>query len=252
MRSALCFHTRVSLPAYTAGALNETQSQVIADHLRTCLSCHQAQEELTAAPSRHDTAWPAQAAFRPAPAQLPASSTDTAAEPERDEQGVALDRARPGHRRTRTARPIVVGAVAAAAFAVGAASGYAAPHRPGTGGTAAQVFASSTVPAAAATGVARTASARDTTTRTAATVRAMPEQWGSWLQLTLTRNLVPRSERCRLVVVGRDGESQVAATWKADHAGTFTVQGGTSMNPDQIVHYYVDTVEGKRLVSVQA
>jgi hypothetical protein len=136
--------------------------------------------------------------------------------------------------------------VAVAGFAVGVVGGYAA-HRPGAGGTA--PVAAATAPASASV---RTVSARDTATGTAATVRAVPQQWGSWLQLTLTRNLVPRSERCRLVVVGRDGESQVAATWKADHGGTFTVQGGTSMNPDQIVHYYVDTLEGQRLVSVQA
>jgi hypothetical protein len=45
---------------------------------------------------------------------------------------------------------------------------------------------------------------------------------------------VRRGTRCQLIVLGRDGHREIAATWQANYEGTATVSGASSLTPGQI------------------
>jgi hypothetical protein len=57
-------------------------------------------------------------------------------------------------------------------------------------------------------------------------------------------------ERCRLIVLARDGRSEVAATWRATYRGTAEVTGSAAIPPAEVAAVAVVTTAGRRLVRV--
>jgi hypothetical protein len=82
--------------------------------------------------------------------------------------------------------------------------------------------------------------------RAAVDVAARP----SGTALTLRLRGVTPGERCRLVVLGRDGRSEVAATWQATYLGTADVTGATAIPEADVSAVDVVTSAGRRLVHV--
>jgi hypothetical protein len=88
----------------------------------------------------------------------------------------------------------------------------------------------------------------DASTHAWARIAVQQKGWGASLELTLSG--VPAGEHCRLVAVGRDGTTDVAASWEATYKGTATLTGATSLQLASTAAYDVVTFDGKRLVHV--
>jgi hypothetical protein len=89
-----------------------------------------------------------------------------------------------------------------------------------------------------------------TSTRLVATV--VPAQ--GWVRLNVAVSGVARGEKCRIVVVDRDGGRQIAASWvvseKGESEGT-NVDGAAAVPLDEITAVEVETAAGKTLVSLR-
>ena len=94
-----------------------------------------------------------------------------------------------------------------------------------------------------------TVSATSPVTDVEATIRIMPTDSGTELDLTLEG--VDAGEHCQLVVVGRDGEREVASTWIANYEGEASIIGNTSIMRADLRHLEVTTLDGRTLVTVE-
>lgn len=104
--------------------------------------------------------------------------------------------------------------------------------------------------------------ATDPVTDVAATVSLEKKPWGTHVALRLANVTGPLT--CDLVAVGRDGARQTVTTWAVPPSG-YGVKGGSSkwnreplfthggaaMNRDDIDHFEVRTLDGRRLASVK-
>jgi len=77
------------------------------------------------------------------------------------------------------------------------------------------------------------------------------EAWGSHVELQVKDGAGPRT--CRLVVVGRDGSEETAASWSVPRhdARPHTMRGGSALHSEEIVRYEVRTAEGEHLVTLR-
>jgi hypothetical protein len=92
--------------------------------------------------------------------------------------------------------------------------------------------------------------ATDPTTHAWAQISVQPKLWGAAIDLKLTG--VPAGEHCKLVAVGYDGSSDVAASWEATYKGSLNLTGATSLQLASTAAYDVVTFDGKRLVHIPA
>jgi hypothetical protein len=92
--------------------------------------------------------------------------------------------------------------------------------------------------------------ATDPATGVNAAITTEPKGWGTAVRVQLTG--VHEDETCSLVVVNKNGEREVAATWKVNYTGAVDVEGATAWAPANIASYDIVTDEGQRLVSVPA
>ncbi|MDJ0342008.1 zf-HC2 domain-containing protein [Streptomyces sp. H10-C2] len=106
-------------------------------------------------------------------------------------------------------------------------------------------------------------SATDPTTKVTATIGVEKKDWGSHVVLQLGNVKGPL--RCRLIAVGRNGEEQTVTTWAVPAWGygiadsphdsaraPLYMHGGAAMQPGEVDHYEVRTLDGKPLVAVKA
>jgi RNA polymerase sigma-70 factor (ECF subfamily) len=72
-----------------------------------------------------------------------------------------------------------------------------------------------------------------------------------WVRLSATVKGIPAGERCRVLVLARDGHSEIAATWlasaKGEREGT-QLDGAAIVAPDQVAGVAVENEAGKRFV----
>jgi len=59
---------------------------------------------------------------------------------------------------------------------------------------------------------------------------------------------VQRGTRCQLIVLGRDGRREIAATWQANYDASATVTGASSLTPGQIRELVVAADAGQPLL----
>lgn len=212
---------RLSLGAYVLGALTPAERDVIDDHVLSCPDCAAEMDALTALPLYLDLV----SADEVAAMGTGASDAD----PALVDRVVAAALAERRHARTR--RWLV--AVAAGVVLV-------------AGSTVTGVALSSGSSASTSEGIPF--SATDATTHASAQVDVQPKLWGASLSLKLTG--VAAGEHCRLVAVGRDGTTDVAASWEVTYRGTATLTGATSFQLSSTAAYDVVTYDGQRLVRV--
>jgi hypothetical protein len=79
-------------------------------------------------------------------------------------------------------------------------------------------------------------------------VAVAPRPSGS--ALTLRLQGASPGEQCRLVVLARDGRSDVAATWRATYRGTADITGSTAIPQADVAAFDVVTSGGRRLIHV--
>ncbi|PWI13902.1 hypothetical protein DI272_06870 [Streptomyces sp. Act143] len=75
---------------------------------------------------------------------------------------------------------------------------------------------------------------------------------GSQLELKVKDGAGPRT--CRLVIVGTDGSEETVTTWSVPRhdARELTMQGSSSLHPDQIARYEVRSSDGEHLVTLKS
>ncbi|MEU3985582.1 zf-HC2 domain-containing protein [Streptomyces sp. NPDC026672] len=152
----------------------------------------------------------------------------------------------------RRRRSFAVGLGAAASAAVLFFGGYLAAGDDGSSGLAGPAPTSSAPQA----GV-RVASAKDSGTDAGMTVRLTPAT--GWVRVNASVSGVPAGERCRLVVVSKDGAREIAASWvvpargaahKVPPGAARGIDGSAAVDPDQVKSVLVENEAGKRYVDV--
>ncbi|MEU3460921.1 zf-HC2 domain-containing protein [Streptomyces sp. NPDC006733] len=106
-------------------------------------------------------------------------------------------------------------------------------------------------------------SGTDPATHVSATIGVEKKAWGSRVVLELGQVRGPL--RCSLVAVGRNGERQTVSTWAVGPWGygipdsphqsaraPLYLDGGAALQPAEIDHYEVRTLDGRPLVDVRA
>ncbi|WP_329342207.1 zf-HC2 domain-containing protein [Streptomyces sp. NBC_00663] len=75
---------------------------------------------------------------------------------------------------------------------------------------------------------------------------------GSQLELKVKDGAGPRT--CRLVIIGTDGSEETVTTWTVPRhdARELTMQGSSSLHPDQIARYEVRSSDGEHLVTLKS
>jgi hypothetical protein len=85
-----------------------------------------------------------------------------------------------------------------------------------------------------------------------AQVRAEDYTSGSQLELKVKDGAGPRT--CRLVIIGTDNSEETVTTWNVPRhdARELTMQGSSSLHPDQIARYEVRSSDGEHLVTLKS
>lgn len=76
-----------------------------------------------------------------------------------------------------------------------------------------------------------------------------------WVRVSASVAGIPAGERCRLVVVGRDGSREIAAGWVVSPAGErdgTALNGSASVPPDQVAAVLVENEAGRQFVVLNA
>jgi predicted anti-sigma-YlaC factor YlaD len=226
-----CEEVRLSLGAHVLDTLDAAEAAAVRRHVATCPACRAEYDELAPLGLLLATVTLEQAEqgpVRPGTALLDQLMARVAA----------------ARRRARRRRRLVAAAAALVAVVAGVAWGV------GTGGDEGQPSASLASP----TGW-HTVSATDAGTGVRVTVRFAATPWGTALDVTLRG--VASGQRCRLVVVGRDGERQIAASWAVppggyDRPAGFRVPGAVALPTQAVDRFEVVTLDGRPLARVRA
>ncbi|MFJ4715734.1 zf-HC2 domain-containing protein [Streptomyces sp. NPDC088785] len=244
-----------TVAAYALGVLDDAEATAFEVHLAGCERCGRQLEEFAGM-------GPVLAALADVP---PGRATPVVGESLAARPGPRLAETLVGEvarRRSRKRRRGLYLVAAAAALIVGGPLTVLAAT--GDGGDGGQVAAHSTGPAEEAfRRISDKVEATDATTNVSATVGMEKKAWGTHTVLELENVKGPL--KCSLVAVGRNGARETVTTWAvpkwgygiadSTHGGArypLYVHGGAAFTRDQIDHFEVETLDGKRLVEVDA
>ena len=96
----------------------------------------------------------------------------------------------------------------------------------------------------------RTVSATDAGTGAAITAQVVPA--AGWVRVSADVRGIPAGQRCRLVVVGADGQREVAGSWLVSAKGAAEgteLQGSALVAPAQVRSVVVENVDGHQFVA---
>jgi hypothetical protein len=222
--------THVDVDGYVAGALDKTETRRVEEHLAECADCR---EDVASLREMQEFLGelPPEIALdgRPEDADLVLQRTLRQAHTE-------ADRARRRRGLLTTAAAVVVAAgVLAAGFVIGR-SGEDTP------------VAAPTPTQAAGT---KFASATDPATGASITVAVAPAP--GWVRLNAAVTGIPQGERCRLVVVSKNGSETLAGSWLVSEKGAgegTTLDGSALVDPADVATVRVENTDGKTFTSV--
>ncbi|MFE0421982.1 zf-HC2 domain-containing protein [Streptomyces sp. NPDC058953] len=96
----------------------------------------------------------------------------------------------------------------------------------------------------------RVASVTDPGTKTRMAVRMTPA--ADWVRVNAAVAGIPAGELCRIVVVGKDGEREVAGSWTVGSAEKgANLDGSAAIPADEVEEIYVENAAGKRYVTAR-
>jgi hypothetical protein len=230
MTTGGCAEARISLGAYVLGALDPAERGRVDAHLATCPDCRDELASFAALPgllgrvSRVEVEIPV---ADPGPQLLERLLNAAAAERSHD-------------RRRRWVASVAAAVVLVATAAVGV--GLAHSRTPQLKELA---------------GPSQTFVATDPVTHVKATVKEVKKGWGATLQFTLSgisASLYPGdAERCQLVAVGSNGQTDIAASWATPTAGhDIKAIGATGISATDVTGFRVVGPDGSTLVWVPA
>jgi len=234
---------RDALGAYAFGALDGQERETIARHVNGCDRCRAELAELEEV-TRVLGELPPEAVLTGPPDGGDLVLQRTLRQIRAEVAGAArADRRR--HLRQGLAAAAVMAACMVAGVALGRSTVLSTMTQP------TQIGASPTVQASVVPGT-KVASAVDAQSNTRLVVTMVPAQ--GWVRLNVAVSGVPRGEKCRIVVVNRDGGKEVAASWVVSERGEAegtNVDGSAAVPLEEVSAVEVETDTGKTLVSLK-
>jgi hypothetical protein len=245
--------------AYALGILDDAEAGAFEAHLAVCEHCA-AQLEEFAGMEPMLAALADLPAARDVPTVRHIGESLAAAPSPRLAESLVSEVARRRGRKRRRGLYLVA---AAAALIIGGPLTVMAVTGDGTTGSVAEPHPTSPAEDAFFHHMDEKVSATDATTKVSATVGMERKAWGTHTVLQLKNVKGPL--KCSLVAVGKDGERETVTTWavpkwgygiagSAHESATYPlyVHGGAAFDRNQIDHFEVETLDGKRLVEVNA
>ncbi|MGC4855690.1 zf-HC2 domain-containing protein [Micromonospora sp. DT4] len=155
-------------------------------------------------------------------------------------RGEAADQRRRRHAVTGVAAAVVASAVLGGVFLL----------PPGDGTT--DATAPPPTPSVAADQTVRSTSTSDARTGARLAVAVTPAP--GWVRVNATVSGIPQGQRCRLLVVGRDGSTVLAGSWLVSERGAaegVTLDGSALMDAAEVDSVRVETTDGMAYVSAK-
>ena len=223
-------HDPADLGALALGLLDPDRTRAVEAHLATCAACRRELEDLTAVTHLLGEVPPEALLEGPPDGDLVLR------------RALRQIRVEAAAERRRRFVPRVAAGVAAVAVLIG-------------GGVAVgRVTAPEPVVIAAASpregGVTLRGDGASGVTMAAVVTPAM-----GWVRLSATVKGIPAGQRCRVVVLAKDGSEQIAATWLASARGETEgtqLDGAAIVAPDQVAGVAVENEAGQRFVVLTA
>ena len=224
-------HDPAELGALALGLLDPDRTRAVEQHLATCAGCRRDLEDLTAVTDLLGEVPPEALLEGPPDGDLVLRRT------------LRQIRTEAGAERRRLLWTRVAGA--AAAVAVLTAGGVALGRS-----TGAEPIVVAAPAAPAAGGVTLQGDGTD-----GVRMAAVVSPAAGWVRVAATVHGIPAGERCHLLVLTRDGRTEVAASWltsaKGETDGT-QVDGAAIVAPDQVAGVAVENETGRRFVELRA
>jgi hypothetical protein len=223
-------HDPTELGALALGLLDPDRTRVVERHLATCASCRRELEDLTAVTELLGEVPPEAFLEGPPDGDLVLQRT------------LRQMRAESAARRRHRLAPRIVAAAAAVAVALGGgvALGRATAPEP--------VVVPAQAPAANA--ITLRGQGVPGVSMTAVVTPAM-----GWVRVSTAVRGIPPGERCRVVVLARDGSRTLAASWLTTPKGQtegIQIDGAAIVAPDQVAGVAVENEAGKEFVELRA
>ncbi|KAA2250924.1 anti-sigma factor [Solihabitans fulvus] len=233
-------HETIELGAYALGVLAEDERRAVEEHLAGCEQCRAELAELTEM----------QAALGEVPPELfldgPPDGGDLLLQ--RTLREVRGERTSVGRRRAT-----LLGVAAAAAVVVALGAGIMIGNAGDTGSSGAVAVSQQPPPTNPSPPAGtRVGTNTDSTTNVRLSVTVTPAV--GWVRVNAAVTGIPAGERCRLVVVAKDGTREVAGSWLVSEKGAkegSTLDGSALIAPGDVASVQVENVDGKRFVSTQ-
>jgi len=223
-------HDPVELGALTLGLLDPDRARAVEQHLATCPSCRRDLEELTAVTDLLGEVPPEALLEGPPDSDLVLRRT------------LRQIRAEAAAERRRRLVPRMAAAVAGVAVLLG-------------GGVALGRATSPDPVVVAAPGPADGAVTMQGDGVPGVSMVAVVTPAAGWVRVSATVKGIPPGERCRVLVLARDGHSEVAAAWltspRGETEGT-QVDGAAIVAPDQMAGIAVVNEAGREFVALRA
>ena len=222
-------HDHGELGALALGLLDPDRTRAVEQHLSTCASCRRDLEDLTAVTELLGEVPPEALLEGPPDGDLVLQRT------------LRQIRVEAATERRRRLLPRIAAAAAAVAvlLAGGVTLGRATSPAPITVTTAAPQQGAVTLRGDGPTGV---------------TMAAVISPAMGWVRVSTTVRGIPAGERCRVVVLGRDGSREIAASWLASAKGETTgtqLDGAAIVAPDQVAGVAVENEAGRQFVMLR-
>jgi hypothetical protein len=223
-------HDPVELGALALGLLDPDRTRAVEEHLAACATCRRELEDLTAVTHLLGEVPPEALLEGPPDGDLVLRRT------------LRQIRAEAAAERRRRFTSGVAAAVAAVALLAGGgvALGRATAPEPVVVATAAPREGGTTLRGDGVPGVS---------------MAAVITPAAGWVRLSATVKGIPRGERCRVLVVARDGHRELAASWLASARGETEgtqLDGAAIVAPDQVAGVAVENEAGKQFVLLRA
>jgi hypothetical protein len=231
-------HDSEQLTAYVLGVLGEQEVRAVDEHIESCDRCRGELGELREMERALGEVPPE--AFIDGPPEGGDLLLQRTLRQARTE--------RAGRERRRLA---VTGAVAAAAAAVLLIGGVFIGRSGGA--VSPQAVPVPTPPVSTAPSGLMVASAKDSGTGASMTVQVVPA--AKWVRVNASVSGIPAGERCRLVVVAKDGSREVAGSWVVGsvngHGKGANLDGSAAVAASDVASVLVENTAGKKYVTAE-
>ncbi|GAA1312809.1 anti-sigma factor family protein [Pseudonocardia xinjiangensis] len=225
-------HDREELGAYVLGLLTPEQAHAVEEHLASCRECRHEWEELREMTDLLDEVPPEVFLDGPPDGDLVLQRT------------LRQIRSEVGSQRRRKRLSLVAASVVGMAVVLG---GGVALGRTTAGPP-------TVIAAPAPAEVPTDAQVLTGTGPDGVVMTAMLTPATGWVRVSATVQGIPAGERCRLVVVARDGSRQVAGSWLVPPTGWkegVTLHGSAIIAPDQVASVMVENEAGRQFAHLQ-